>query len=654
MRLKHIFVLLAVSLVLPLVAACGGGATPQTVVETVVVEKEVQVVETVEVEKEVIQEVEKVVTVEVPAEAEAESTLARIQSEGVVRVGFANENPYAFAQPDGTLSGEAVEVARAVFENMGIEEMEGVLTEFGSLIPGLQAGRFDVITAGMYVNPGRCEQVYFADPEYKIGEALVVPAGNPLDLHSYEDIAANPEVTIGTGAGYLENDMLLTAGVAEDQIVTFPDDPSGMAGLQAGQIDAWTGTRPTLIKLLQVTDDPGFELADPFDQPIVDGKEALNFGAAAFRLDDVDFRNAFNDGLQQLKDDGSLVEIISQFEGFDAGADPGDVTVTDICPDAYTDVMGAATEDEAMAEATAEPTDEAMEEATAEPTEEAMAEDSGEMAEIEPVPGGAYEAALAAGSVTVGFANENPYAYSEPDGTLTGEAVEVARAVLQGMGIEEMEGVLTEFGSLIPGLQAGRFDIITAGMYVNPDRCEQVLFADPEYKIGEALVVPAGNPLDLHSYEDIAANPELTIGTGAGYLENDMLLTVGVAEDQIVTFPDDPSGMAGLQAGQIDAWTGTRPTLVKLLQVTDDPNFELADPFDQPVIDGEEAINFGAAAFRYDDEDFRQAFNQGLQKLKDDGTLVEIISQFEGFDAGADPGDVTAETLCPDAYSDIK
>ncbi|MCB0168311.1 MAG: hypothetical protein KDI79_29050, partial [Anaerolineae bacterium] len=74
MRFKHIFVILAVSLILPLVASCGGGATPQTIVETVVVEKEVEktVVETVEVEKEVIQEVEKVVTVEVPAEAEAE------------------------------------------------------------------------------------------------------------------------------------------------------------------------------------------------------------------------------------------------------------------------------------------------------------------------------------------------------------------------------------------------------------------------------------------------------------------------------------------------------------------------------------------------------------------------------------------------------
>lgn len=52
-----------------------------------------------------------------------------------------------------------------------------------------------------------------------------------------------------------------------------------------------------------------------------------------------------------------------------------------------------------------------------------------------------------------------------------------------------MKGELTEFGSLIGGLQAKRFDLITAGMFVNPKRCEAVLFADPEYSIGEAIAV---------------------------------------------------------------------------------------------------------------------------------------------------------------------
>lgn len=272
-------------------------------------------------------------------EEEEESTLERARREGIIRVGFANENPYAFARPDGTLSGEAVEVARAVFQSLGIAEMEGVLTQFGSLIPGLEAGRFDVITAGMYITPTRCEQVLFADPEYQVGEALIVEAGNPLNLHSYEDIAANPDVTVGTGAGYLELDYMLAAGVSEDQIETFPDDPSGVAGLQAGQIDAWTGTRPTLLITLQTTDDPNLELADPFDQPTVDGEPVISYGGAAFRYDDMEFREAFNEELQALKDSGELLDLIGQFEGFDEAALPGDTTAEDICPDAYSDLQ---------------------------------------------------------------------------------------------------------------------------------------------------------------------------------------------------------------------------------------------------------------------------------------------------------------------------
>jgi polar amino acid transport system substrate-binding protein len=46
--------------------------------------------------------------------------------------------------------------------------------------------------------------------------------------------------------------------------------------------------------------------------------------------------------------------------------------------------------------------------------------------------------------------------------------------------------VLTEWGSLIPGLNAGRFDIITAGMYITPKRCKNVAFTDPMGVFAEA------------------------------------------------------------------------------------------------------------------------------------------------------------------------
>src|SRR5437667_64187 len=89
----------------------------------------------------------------------AETTFERAKAQGFIRIGFANEAPFGYATPDGKLTGEAPEVAKAVLAKMGIPQVDGVLTEFGSLIPGLKAGRFDIIAAGMFINPKRCNEI---------------------------------------------------------------------------------------------------------------------------------------------------------------------------------------------------------------------------------------------------------------------------------------------------------------------------------------------------------------------------------------------------------------------------------------------------------------------------------------------------------------
>ena len=254
------------------------------------------------------------------------------------------------------------------------------------------------------------------------------------------------------------------------------------------------------------------------------------------------------------------------------------------------------------------------------------------------------EKAKREGFVTVGFANEIPYAYSTPDGKLTGEAVEVARAVLKRMGINEMNGVLTEFGSLIPGLKAKRFDIITAGMYITPKRAAEVAFANPEYSIGEAIAVKKGNPKQLRSYKDIAADPSHKIAVMSGAIEIEYLEKTGVKKEQMVLVPDQPSAIAALQAGRADAVTMTGPSLQAVLESVKDPNIERVMDFTQPEIDGKSVRGYGAAAFRKEDEDFVKAYNAELEKLKESGELLEILKPF-GFTEQELPGDKTAEEL---------
>jgi polar amino acid transport system substrate-binding protein len=241
------------------------------------------------------------------------ATLERAREEGFIRVGFANEAPYGFADAAGVLTGESPEVARAVFARLGVEEMDGVLTEFGSLIPGLQARRFDLVAAGMFITPERCEQVLFSDPSYCAPQAFLVQGGNPLGLTDYASVADNPDVRLGVLTGAVEAEQARANGVAD------------------GQIETLALTTISLNDLLETAGaDSGLEVTDSFIA-VIDGEEQLGCGGFAFHQDDEDFRNAFNEVLNEMKQNGELIPIVEGF-GFAEAAEAGtDVTAEELC-----------------------------------------------------------------------------------------------------------------------------------------------------------------------------------------------------------------------------------------------------------------------------------------------------------------------------------
>lgn len=263
---------------------------------------------------------------------QGEATLERIRRTGVARVGFANEAPYAFVGDDGGLTGEAPEIARHILQGLGVGRIEGVLTEFGSLIPGLKAGRFDLIAAGMYITPERCGEIAFSEPTYSIGEAFIVAAENPLDLHSYEDVAANADATLGVVAGTVERNYARLLGIPDDRVVVFPDPPSAIAGVAAGRVDAYAGTRLTIRDLLSKSSGDALVMASPFHEPSVDGEVLRGYGAFGFRPEDGELLRAFNRALEAFIGSQAHLELVEPF-GFTAEELPGDATTAELCTD---------------------------------------------------------------------------------------------------------------------------------------------------------------------------------------------------------------------------------------------------------------------------------------------------------------------------------
>lgn len=252
------------------------------------------------------------------------------------------------------------------------------------------------------------------------------------------------------------------------------------------------------------------------------------------------------------------------------------------------------------------------------------------------------------GVVKVGFANEKPYAYEE-DGELKGAAVDIARAVFKELGVDEVDGHLADFGDLIAGLDAGRFDAVTAGMAITADRCENVAFGEPEMKYGEGLIVEQGNPHNLTSYQDIADNPDITVSIMQGATEIGFVKEVGVDDDQIKTAPDIPATFSDVQSGRAEATTGTEMTIKMALLSAETDELEFVEEFEQPEVEGNPS--YGAAAFRQSDEKLVEEYNEALQKLKDDGTVAQLLEDnyFHGENNFPEP-EVTTEKVCNGEY----
>ncbi|WP_373895021.1 ectoine/hydroxyectoine ABC transporter substrate-binding protein EhuB [Virgibacillus sp. CBA3643] len=250
------------------------------------------------------------------------------------------------------------------------------------------------------------------------------------------------------------------------------------------------------------------------------------------------------------------------------------------------------------------------------------------------------------GTVTVGFANEEPYGYQGDDGELKGAAVDIAKAVFEELGVENMDSQLQDYSQLIPGLNAGQYDVITSGMAITPDRCENAIFAEPEMVYGEGLVVQAGNPLGIESYEDIANNPDIRVSVMSGATEVGYLETTGVSDDQVTTAPDIPATFSAVQSDRADVTTATEMTLRLAMETSDESQLEFVENFEQPDIEG--VPSWGAPAFHPDNEDLRDAYNEALQGLKEDGTVEELL-EANGFDPESNSvaaGEVTAESVC--------
>jgi polar amino acid transport system substrate-binding protein len=249
--------------------------------------------------------------------------------------------------------------------------------------------------------------------------------------------------------------------------------------------------------------------------------------------------------------------------------------------------------------------------------------------------------------LTAGIANEQPYAYIGTDGKTVGANVEILQAILGNLGISKIELPITEFGSLVPGLAAGRFDLIGAGLFINPARCKVIGYSNPVTRSGGAFIVKAGNPLKLHSLKDVATNGKARLATQPGSNQVQEAKDSGIASANVVLFDKDTEALAALQADRVDVVYFPDAEIISLVKKANSPAIERALPFDQiPDAEGKPTWNYHAYGLPKNDPQFTLAFNEQLAKLRASGELLKILQKYGYTENELPPADVTAEQRC--------
>lgn len=236
------------------------------------------------------------------------TTTDRVAQGGALRVGFAVEEPYAFYDRHGQVTGEAPEIFRIMARRMGIERIEWVRLDFANLLPELQLGRIDAIAAGMFITPDRELEAAFTLPTARVRPAIVVRKGEArIALRpTLNDLGRTSAFRWSTVHGAAENQALLQAGVPSPQIRTVPQAQRGLRMVAESDADAFAISAVTAATL--VSQNPQWALDM---RTVVDGPAGLP--AFAFRTTDTSMRDAMNLALLEFLGSDQHTSLVNRF-----------------------------------------------------------------------------------------------------------------------------------------------------------------------------------------------------------------------------------------------------------------------------------------------------------------------------------------------------
>lgn len=240
-------------------------------------------------------------------------SLSRVTKHGIINIGYAIEAPYAFVDEGGNVTGLDPEMAKIISKEIGITDIRWHLCEFGSLISGLEAERFDVIAAGIFITPERKKRVAVSQPTMRVNLGLLVQKGNPLNIHSYQNFVERETIKIAVLTGSVEEELFLQMNIPSYRIIHVPDVESGLTSLESGLAHGMARSDPAIKWLEQKKQLGNTSIANPFIRPVSLSGNLSYDNAFAFRKKDQKLITEWNRHLSEFMRSDDYPILLERF-----------------------------------------------------------------------------------------------------------------------------------------------------------------------------------------------------------------------------------------------------------------------------------------------------------------------------------------------------
>jgi polar amino acid transport system substrate-binding protein len=197
----------------------------------------------------------------VPTHARSAGLLDEAKARGELLLGTELQfAPFEFLK-DGKAVGYSIDLMDLVAADLGVKVHIQDLP-FASVLPGLDAKKYDMVEATSTITKARMERYYFTLPIMDATVALVKRKGD-TSIQKPADIAGKiVGGTKGSAQTKLLQDYVKTLPGGVQEVKEYIGSPNAFADLEAGRIVAVAGSLPNLAYLVKTRPDT-FELVMP-------------------------------------------------------------------------------------------------------------------------------------------------------------------------------------------------------------------------------------------------------------------------------------------------------------------------------------------------------------------------------------------------------